>query len=66
MLYSGDFISFAEAKNIGLIDEIYSSETVMKKATEKIEELSEHQIHAFSAIKAYRTEEIRNRYERNF
>jgi enoyl-CoA hydratase/carnithine racemase len=65
MLYSGDFMSFSEAKEIGLVDEIYSTETVIQKATEKVAELSEFQIHAFSVIKSYRTEEIRNRYEKN-
>ncbi|MBN1833691.1 MAG: enoyl-CoA hydratase/isomerase family protein [Deltaproteobacteria bacterium] len=65
VLYSGDLMSFSEAKEIRLIDEIYSTETVMQKATEKAAKLSEFQVHAFSAIKSYRTEEIRNRYEKN-
>ena len=65
MLYSGDFMSFSEAEKIGLIDEIHSTETVIRKAAEKAAELSEFQIHAFSAIKSYRTEEIRSRYEKN-
>ena len=56
----------AEAKKIGLIDEIYSIETVEQKATEKAVELSGFQAHAFSAVKSCRTEEIRDRYEKNF
>jgi enoyl-CoA hydratase/carnithine racemase len=66
MLYSGDFVTFAEAKKIGLIDEIYSIETVEQKATEKAVDLSGFQAHAFSAVKSCRTEEIRDRYEKNF
>ena len=66
MLYSGEFVTFAEAKKIGLIDEIYSIETVEQKATEKAVDLSGFQAHAFSAVKSCRTEEIRDRYEKNF
>jgi enoyl-CoA hydratase/carnithine racemase len=65
MLYSGEFMSFSEAEKIGLIDEIYSTETVKQKAVEKVAELSEFQLHAFSAIKSNRTEEIKKRYEKN-
>ncbi len=66
MVYSGNFISFAEAKTIGLIDEIYSGEILLQKAIEKATALSEFQNQAFSAIKSYYTEEIRNRYQKNF
>jgi len=65
MLYSGEFMSFSEAEKIGLIDEIYSTETVKQKAVEKVAELSEFQLRAFSAIKSNRTEEIEKRYEKN-
>ncbi|MDM8523880.1 enoyl-CoA hydratase/isomerase family protein [Desulfococcaceae bacterium HSG8] len=66
MLYSGDFMSFSEAKKIGLIDDIYSTEAVIRKARKKAAGLSEFQTHAFSAIKSCRTEEIRDKYEKNF
>jgi hypothetical protein len=49
-----------------LIDEIYSEEILIQKAMEKVTALSEFQIQAFSAMKSYRTEEVRHRYERNF
>ena len=65
MLYSGDLRSFSEAEKIGLIDKIYSTETVLQKAKEKVTEVSEFESKAFSAIKSYRTEEIRKRYEKN-
>ena len=66
MIYSGDFMSFSEAKEIGLIDGIYSADTVVRKATEKVAELSDFQAYAFSAVKSSRTEETRIRYEKNF
>ena len=65
MLYSGEFMSFSEAEKIRLIDEIFSTDTATQKAIEKAVELSEFQIHAFSAIKSNRTEEIKNSYEKN-
>ena len=66
MVFSGNFMSFSEARTIGLIDEIYSDEILIQKAIEKVAAVSEFQIKAFSAMKAYRTEEIRSRYEDNF
>jgi enoyl-CoA hydratase/carnithine racemase len=66
MLYSGNFMSFFEAKKIGLIDEMFSTESVTRKAVEKVAGLSEFQAQAFSTIKFCRTEEIRNRYEKNW
>jgi len=66
MLYSGDFISFAEAQKIGLVDEIFPTDTVVRKAWEKAAALSASGTQAFSAIKSSRTEEIREKYEKNF
>lgn len=65
MLYSGDFITFSQAEKMGLIDEICSPETMMSEAMEKVSDLSEYPLPAFSAIKSNRTEEIQNRYEKN-
>lgn len=64
MLYSGEFMSFADAAAIGLIDEIYPPEGLKQAATEKITALAALDGKAFSAIKSNRVEAIRDSYEK--
>ncbi|QTA84312.1 enoyl-CoA hydratase/isomerase family protein [Desulfonema magnum] len=66
MIYSGEFMSFSDAKKIGLIDETYTTETLKQHSVEKAAELSALQNQAFSAVKANRIEEIKTRYEKNW
>ncbi len=66
MLYSGDFMSFAEAQKIGLIDDIFPTDTVVRKAWEKAAGLSASGTRAFAAIKSSRTEAIREKYEKHY
>ena len=65
MLYHGEFMPLSDAKQIGLIDEIYPQETVEDQAVEKAAELAAIQGPAFAAVKGNRVEAIRSRYEEN-
>ena len=66
MLYSGDFMSFAEAQKIGLIDDIFPTDAVVRKAWEKVAGLSASGTRAFAAIKSSRTEAIKENYEKQY
>jgi enoyl-CoA hydratase/carnithine racemase len=65
MLYTGEFLSLADAASIGLIDATCSAERLRSTATEKITGLAAFDTRAFSAIKMNRIEVIRGSYERN-
>lgn len=62
MMYSGAFMSLAEAEAIGLIDELHSVETLQQAAVEKVAAMVKLQPEAFAAIKANYTGPIRQRY----
>ena len=66
MLYHGEFMSLSDAKQIGLIDRICSTETVEEQAVKKAAELAAFHGQALAAIKANRVEAIRLRYEENY
>ena len=65
MMYSGEFMSLADAALIGLIDEIYPVEQLKQSAIEKVAGLAAFHAQAFSAIKTNRIEVIKNNYEIN-
>jgi len=62
MLYGGEFISFADAATVGLIDAMLPPDELRQSATEKIAPLAALDRHAFSAIKTNRVEAIKNSY----
>jgi enoyl-CoA hydratase/carnithine racemase len=66
MLYSGEFISFIHAKDVGLIDGICLTEEIENLAVEKLSIIANHPNQAFSAIKASKVELIKSRYEKNW
>lgn len=66
ILYQGNFMPVSNAKEIGLIDDIFPQETVEDEATEKAAELAALPELAFAAIKANRVETIRVKYEKNY
>jgi enoyl-CoA hydratase/carnithine racemase len=66
MLYSGEFIPFNQARDIGLIDEICPTEKIENLAMEKISKIASHPNQAFSAMKASKVEQIKARYEKNW
>lgn len=66
MLYHGGFITFQNAKDIGLIDVICSPETVEEEAVKKITELAALPASGFAAIKANRVEATQLRYQENY
>ncbi len=63
MMNEGDFMTFPEAKDIGLVDELYSKADLMDKALEKIKKLSQCEQKAFSIMKANRTYTTVRKYE---
>ncbi|MGE0087396.1 MAG: enoyl-CoA hydratase/isomerase family protein [Desulfococcaceae bacterium] len=65
MMYTGNFMTLSDAKNIGLVDEICPPESVEDRAVEKAALLASSSRAAFSEMKASRVEEIRIRYEKN-
>ena len=66
MLYRGDFMTTSQAKQIGLVDEIYSDEEVETKALEKVSEIAALSRQAFIAMKENRVETIRKKYEETY
>lgn len=63
MLYTGEFITFAEAKMNGLIDTLLPMEELKAQALNQVEKLAKLPKHAFAAIKANRTRALQERYE---
>ena len=66
MLYEGEFVSFAQADKLGLIDAIYPEDQVETAAVEKAAGLSACSGAAFAAFKVNRTETIREQYQKNY
>lgn len=65
ILYSGEFMTTLDAKQVSLVDEIFPQAEVEGRALEKVAELTACPQRAFSEIKANRVEKIRQRYEEN-
>jgi Delta3-Delta2-enoyl-CoA isomerase len=66
ILYSGDFMTTPDAKQLGLVDEIFPQTDVEGQTIKKVKELIALPQAAFSEIKANRVEKIRQRYEENY
>lgn len=65
MMGKGEFMTFPDAKKIGLIDEIYQMELLEERAIEKINELISPESDSFSSLKAERVKEIKAVYEKS-
>ena len=65
MLYSGEFMSFSDAKIIGLVDVVGPPAELEDFTLERIAQIASFQGQAFSAVKANKVEEILSRYEKN-
>lgn len=63
MIYNGNLISVSEARKNGLVDAVYSPETVEEEAVKLASKLASLPHPAFSAVKSSRVEQIRLRYE---
>ncbi|WP_084456411.1 enoyl-CoA hydratase/isomerase family protein [Desulfogranum mediterraneum] len=62
MSYSGEFMSFQEAEQVGLVDGVHPGEELFDRALEQAGTLAGLQAKAFAGVKANRTETIRARY----
>jgi enoyl-CoA hydratase/carnithine racemase len=65
LIYEGEFTDTAGAKEMGLVDALFSPEEVEEKAVEAVKRLGESSRSAFSAMKAARTETVRKQYLEN-
>jgi enoyl-CoA hydratase/carnithine racemase len=65
MIFSGAFISFSDAKAIGLVDAVGSPDELEDFTLERLSRLASHPSQAFAAAKANHVQEIRLRYERH-
>ncbi|MCF8105110.1 MAG: enoyl-CoA hydratase/isomerase family protein [Desulfohalobiaceae bacterium] len=66
MMYTGDFITAAEAETIGLVDETLAGEELENRGLEKIQRFAAASMPAFARIKANRVEEIASCFKRQF
>lgn len=65
MIYSGEFMSFSDAKIIGLIDVVGPPEELEDFIIERLSTIASFQNQAFAAIKANKVEAIKRSYENN-
>lgn len=65
LIYSGEFMSFSDAKAIGLIDAIGLPEELEDFTMQRLSQIASYHNPAFSAVKTNKVEEIKRRYEDN-
>ncbi len=65
MIYSGEFMTFSDAKIIGLIDVVGPPDELEDFTLERLARIASFQSQAFSAAKANKVEEIKRSYEKN-
>mgnify|MGYP000734207827 CR=1 FL=1 len=61
MIYGGEFYSPEKALEMGVVDEIFSSEELLEKSVEKARNLGRMPGKAFAAVKENRTESIKEK-----
>ena len=66
MIFSGEFMTFADAKAIGLIDAIGSPDELEDFAMERLAQMAGYPSQAFAAVKANKVEAIQRQYETHF
>jgi len=66
MIYSGEFMTFSDAKIIGLVDVLGSADELEDFTLERLSTIANLPGQAFSAAKANKVEEIKKRYEDNY
>jgi enoyl-CoA hydratase/carnithine racemase len=66
MIYSGEFMSFSEAKIIGLVDVVGPPEELEDFTLDRISQIASFQNQAFAAVKINKIEDIKRRYEDNY
>ena len=65
MIYSGEFISFSDAKIIGLIDVVGPPDEIEDFTLERLSQVASYQSQAFSAVKDNKVEDIKGRFKNN-
>lgn len=65
MMFGGEFMSFSDAKVIGLVDAICDPDELEAFSIERLSTLAAYENKAFAAIKANKVERIIAKYDRN-
>jgi enoyl-CoA hydratase/carnithine racemase len=63
MIYSGEFMSFSDAKIIGLIDVAGPPDELEDFTIARLSQIASYQNQAFAAVKANKVEAIKRRYQ---
>ena len=66
IVYRGEFMTAADARQIGLVDEICAPDTLESRAVEKVLELAALPASAFARIKDSRVAETRSKFKANY
>lgn len=65
MIYGGEFMSFSDAKIVGLIDVVGPPDELEDFTIERLSQIASFRSQAFSAVKANKVEEILSRFEKS-
>lgn len=66
MIFSGEFITFDQAHEKGLVDEMFAQEALEEQAIAKISEMAAFDSTAFSAAKANRVDMVRLKFKEDY
>ncbi len=66
MIFSGEFMTFSDAKIIGLIDVIGPPDELEDFTLERLSQIASFPSQAFSAVKANKVDEIKRSYAKNY
>jgi enoyl-CoA hydratase/carnithine racemase len=66
MLYTGEFMSMAQAHETALVDDLFIPEALEEQTLLKIADIGAHDATAFAIVKANRTETVRLNYETHY
>jgi len=66
MIYGGEFITMADARAAGVVDDLFVPDAVEEQALLKIADIAAFETAAFAMAKANRTEDVRLKYAANY
>jgi len=64
MIFSGEFMSFSDAKSIGLLDVVGPPDELEDFTINRLSQIASYSPQAFSAVKANKVQAIKHRYEK--
>jgi enoyl-CoA hydratase/carnithine racemase len=66
MIFGGEFMPMAEARDAGVVDDLFVPDALEDQALLKIEDIAAFDAAAFAAAKANRVEDVQLKYEANY